>query len=462
MSFRTAYGHTHSENGWRMCNRDECDIVRIPELYLTDTAPIRMGAPLTILGAWLFWYDRNVEEIVTPIWGWSRENAVATSNHLSGTAVDVNAPRYPWGLRRMPADKIAKVRQGLALFEGTVFWGADWQRADEMHYQMAHPEGDPRNEAFAAKLRAGYLGIWADEPGAATGMTTAVLAAAMGGSLSTARYVRLLPAFTAAMRTASITTVERAAMWCAQLGHESGGLRWMEEIWGPTVAQRGYEGRADLGNVRPGDGYRFHGRGPIQVTGRANYAECSRWAYEQGLVPTSSFFVDNPAALADDETGFVGAVWYWVTRGLNGYADRRDLEGATRCINGGTNGLADRRRRYNHCLALGEALLPEEDHMTAQDVAELKTFIGDFITGFVGPMGSDTKDVRAQLTGSRDLVYTTDEHGNRVVDVAASWPGWRQLGGRTLVDAIAVIGVELGIDGFELPPGENPDDSADE
>ncbi len=47
MSFRTAYGNTVSENGWRMCNRDECDIVRIDELYLVDTAPLRKGAPLT-------------------------------------------------------------------------------------------------------------------------------------------------------------------------------------------------------------------------------------------------------------------------------------------------------------------------------------------------------------------------------------------------------------------------------
>lgn len=165
MSFRTAYGYTHSENGWRMCDRNECGIVTIPNLFLTDTAPLRKGAPLVILGAWLAWYDRNVEEITSPVWGWSANNDVPNSNHLSGTAVDVNAPRYPWGSRTMPAARIAKVRQGLALFEGTVFWGADWNRADEMHYQMAYPEGDRRSEGFAAKLRAGHLGIYAPQPG---------------------------------------------------------------------------------------------------------------------------------------------------------------------------------------------------------------------------------------------------------------------------------------------------------
>ena len=160
MTFRTAYGNTHSENGWRMCNRDECDIPRLPNLFLVDTAPLRKGVPLTILGAWLFWYDRNVEEILSPTWGWSNTNDVANSNHLSGTAVDVNAPKYPWGRRVMPAARIAKIREGLRLFEGTVFWGADWGRADEMHYQITFREGDPRNEAFAAKLRAGHLGIY--------------------------------------------------------------------------------------------------------------------------------------------------------------------------------------------------------------------------------------------------------------------------------------------------------------
>lgn len=164
MSYRTVYGYTVSENGWRMVNRDACGIVTIPGLTLVDTAPLRVGAPLTILGAWLYWYDRNVEEIVSPVWGWSATNDVANSNHLAGTAVDVNAPRYPWGSRTMPAARIAKVREGLRLFGGAVFWGADWSRADEMHYQLAWPEGDPRNDAFAQKLRDGYLGIYKTAP----------------------------------------------------------------------------------------------------------------------------------------------------------------------------------------------------------------------------------------------------------------------------------------------------------
>jgi putative chitinase len=71
------------------------------------------------------------------------------------------------------------------------------------------------------------------------------------------------------MREFEVTTPLRQAAFLAQLAHESGQFRFMEEIWGPTPAQRRYEGRRDLGNIQPGDGFRYKGRGPIQITGRA-------------------------------------------------------------------------------------------------------------------------------------------------------------------------------------------------
>lgn len=165
MTFRTAYGYTRSENGWRMVNRDSC-VVGGPSMGLphTNTAPIRAGDASTILVAWLCWYHAHVEPLRSPVWGWSATNDVPNSNHLSGTAIDVNAPQYPWGARTMPAARKTLVRKGLALFEGTVFWGADWDRADEMHYQIGYPEGDRRLGAFAAKLNAGHLGIYKTTP----------------------------------------------------------------------------------------------------------------------------------------------------------------------------------------------------------------------------------------------------------------------------------------------------------
>jgi len=136
MSFRRIYGHDWSENGWRMCNADETVVVTVAGMKLR----VRSGHAATVLEAWLHWYHENVEPIdkykPTDDWGWSATNDVATSNHLSGTAVDINATQYPWGQRVMPNARKAKIREGLKLFEGNIFWGADWSRADEMHYQL--------------------------------------------------------------------------------------------------------------------------------------------------------------------------------------------------------------------------------------------------------------------------------------------------------------------------------------
>ncbi|MFI2561585.1 glycoside hydrolase family 19 protein [Nocardia farcinica] len=194
----------------------------------------------------------------------------------------------------------------------------------------------------------------------------------MGHAVPEGRYAELAPAFNAALLAADCTTVDRVAMFCAQLGHESGGLRWMEEIADGSA----YEWRQDLGNVFPGDGRRYKGRGPIQVTGRHNYARLSEWAHARGLCPTPTFFVDHPHELASDRYGFVGVVWYWTAaRDMNAYADARDIHGATRAVNGGLNGIADRIRRWNLCRALGDALLPTEgDAMSAADDELTKRF----------------------------------------------------------------------------------------
>lgn len=187
-------------------------------------------------------------------------------------------------------------------------------------------------------------------------MDAQTLSKAMGGALPLARYEALLPAFNAAMVAAGITTPLRAAHWCSQLGHESGGLRWMEEI----ASGAAYEGRTDLGNTVPGYGVKYKGRGPIQITGFGHYQNVSKWAYDKGLVPTATFFVDNPAQLASDKYGFIGPVWYWTVARpqLNALCDADDVVGVTKAINGGTNGLADRKARLATCKALGSALLP--------------------------------------------------------------------------------------------------------
>jgi predicted chitinase len=168
------------------------------------------------------------------------------------------------------------------------------------------------------------------------------------------RYRQLLPAVQQCLSMSGCDSVLRIAMWMGQVGEESGGLQWMEEL----ASGSEYEGRSDLGNTQPGDGPRYKGRGPIQVTGRSNYTSLSQWAFGQGLVPSPSFFVDDPGQLSSDQYGFIGVIWYWtVARNMNSYADNRDIYGATVAVNGGTNGLQDRTNRWQHALGMGDTLL---------------------------------------------------------------------------------------------------------
>ena len=124
----------------------------------------------------------------------------------------------------------------------------------------------------------------------------------------------------------------RDQMWfLAQVGHESGRLTYVKEIWGPTAAQLGYEGRRDLGNTKPGDGKKFMGRGLIQITGRANYKLCGD-ALNLPLLAQPEL-LEQPANAAD------AAGWFWHANDL---AACPTFKALTIKINGGTNGIADR------------------------------------------------------------------------------------------------------------------------
>lgn len=141
-----------------------------------------------------------------------------------------------------------------------------------------------------------------------------------------------------AMAEFDVSTPLRQAAFLAQVAHESGELRWWKEIWGGTPAQLRYEGRKDLGNTQPGDGKRFRGRGPIQITGRSNY-------HKYGLL-LGLPLVTKPEMVEAPEVGFRVAACFWRRGGLNEKADRREMKQITRVINGGYNGLAERLRYY--------------------------------------------------------------------------------------------------------------------
>ena len=163
--------------------------------------------------------------------------------------------------------------------------------------------------------------------------------------LPAAKSAAFLPPLDAAMTEFAIDAPARAAAFLAQLAHESGQLRFMEEIWGPTAQQLRYEPASSLatslGNTQTGDGKRFKGRGPIQITGRANY---QRFGNLLGVD-----LVTTPEQAALPDLAFRIAGLYWSKKGLNELADQATDEAfreITRRINGGFNGLADRQQFY--------------------------------------------------------------------------------------------------------------------
>lgn len=143
----------------------------------------------------------------------------------------------------------------------------------------------------------------------------------------------------------NVMAPHRLALFLAQIMHESGALKYVKEVWGPTAAQRRYEGRKDLGNVQKGDGKRFMGRDLIQVTGRANYASLTEWC--RAFDPKCPDFEANPSELEHVDYLGLGAVWYWTERVPRQFVEAGDMEMITRRINGGLNGYADRLRYYD-------------------------------------------------------------------------------------------------------------------
>jgi putative chitinase len=128
-----------------------------------------------------------------------------------------------------------------------------------------------------------------------------------------------------------ISTYLRIAHFMGQVTHECAGFRTTEEF----ASGAGYNGRADLGNTQPGDGPRYKGRGLLQLTGRFNYR---RMGPKLGLD-----LEGNPVLAGDPLTSLHTACEYWSGHKINALCDADDLERVTRAVNGGLNGLDDRR-----------------------------------------------------------------------------------------------------------------------
>lgn len=147
---------------------------------------------------------------------------------------------------------------------------------------------------------------------------------------------------------AELTTRRRQAHFLAQIAHESDGFRTTTEY----ASGAAYEGRRDLGNTHRGDGRRFKGRGLIQLTGRANYAHAAR--------VLGVDLIEKPALAAQFPYAVQTAALYWRDRRLNRYADDDDVYAVTRAINGGFNGLNDRKNYLHKAkLELNETTLAQ-------------------------------------------------------------------------------------------------------
>ena len=166
-----------------------------------------------------------------------------------------------------------------------------------------------------------------------------------------------------------IDSPQRVAAFIAQCTHESGGFKRLKENlnykaeslrrvfpkYFPTdelaqeyahkqeqIANRVYGGRMGNGDESSGDGFRYCGRGLIQLTGRNNYTKFSE---SIGIAVE-----EVPALLETFEGAVKSACWFWKTNNLNQYADAGDILTMTKRINGGTIGLEDRVKHYNHAL----------------------------------------------------------------------------------------------------------------
>ncbi|MFA4083692.1 chitinase [Mycobacteroides salmoniphilum] len=368
------------------------------------------------------WQDTLATALGRLIWGREAEGAT-TENYRYIPVGGVG----PFGtirvarLQDIPADATAKLA-----FHHEGNGGASshmWGELDGMRIESAGSKGLVTGEQAWA-IDNPYASAWAYLPGPIDehddSRAIEILLRAMYPTfVTTERLSALLPALAACLDECDCDTVERRAMWFAQNGHESVGLQYFTELGNDAYFAQ-YNNRPELGNG-PTDGPLFRGRGPIQVTGRRNYTALSQWAYAQGLVPTPTFFVDDPTQLASDRYGFIGVTWYWTTqRPMNDYADRRDIEGGSRAVNGTNpntgraNGIDDRITRYNLALSLGDQLLEitttGDDFMTALSTDEQREIL-DLLRWLAAP---NTGELRKRFPSRSPLRHL----GEGLIDTA--------------------------------------------
>lgn len=442
-----------SENGWRPATLPADSDLLVWKTVPGTSPPVNIqvmrGLPEVFLPAWAADWNTYVEPLRdADSASYTPTNSVATSNHLNGTAEDLDWDNHPFEVVGTVTDaQRATITDMLDFYEGWMFWAGNWDDpVDEMHSQLGYNTWNRNTAALdfiARKIRSDGLSTYrrgaltaADPPNAggdpvAPTPDAPATPVAQGQQDSTdnpaqvlydavpvidmARAAELVEPIMAGLAAAQCTNPNRIAMFLAQTGEESDGYNTTEEYADGSE----YEGRADLGNTQPGDGVRYAGRDFIQVTGRSNYTRLSAWAYSRGQVPTPTFFVDNPDALATDRYAFLGCVWYWTqARNMNAIADTDDIVAVTKAVNGGTNGLEDRKAFYARAVAAGDNLWDPTDTSDEWDTL----------------MADQTKDQsrsiyrtdNAKNFTARDMVFNADAttHGAMVEAAALRGEQW--------------------------------------
>jgi len=142
--------------------------------------------------------------------------------------------------------------------------------------------------------------------------------------------------YTTILNENGINTPLRLAHFFAQLDHESGGFVYLKELGNDAYFKK-YEGRKDLGNTVAGDSIKYKGRGFLQITGRSNYTQLSK--------DTGVDYLSNPKLLENEADAMISAIWFWSKNKLNAICDKDDVVLLTKRINGGKNGLEERKNK---------------------------------------------------------------------------------------------------------------------
>jgi putative chitinase len=211
------------------------------------------------------------------------------------------------------------------------------------HPAAPHPAAPPAQHTAAPHAPAPSPAAHATSGGGPTLVSGSELRAIMT-QLPSAKAERYLAPLNAAMHEFLINVRLRKAAFLAQVAHESGELAWFHEFASGMEydLSRNPRKARELGNIHPGDGPRYKGRGPIQLTGRNNYRACGK---ALGLD-----LEGNPDMAVDPRVAFRTAGWFWSTHGLNLLADKQDFRQITRRINGGYTHYADRVKYYERAL----------------------------------------------------------------------------------------------------------------